>query len=311
MGLVFLIAFLRGRVGKFTVAEIVNEYRFFHHDRNMANLKTASGLFFAVFNIWISVFLFNQEASLPAYLVFIYTVVILNSNFAISLAHDLMHSSRKFDKHLSTIILLQNGFFYLESDHIYIHHRYIGTHHDPATATLGEGIYQYFIRSIGARIKMVFFKGNTFPQHVERDIIAGNRIRFAICMIWLISSTFLGWRVFVCVLAQYLLVTLIYESITYIQHYGLKRNPLPDGKHESVQLQHSWNCYYKTSAYMHFMMPVHSIHHLKEENLESIKDFAGPSMPLPFASMMITAFMPSRWFKLMDEKVALYNRTDQ
>jgi len=124
----------------------------------MANLKTASGLFFAVFNIWIPIFLFNQEISLTAYLIFIYTVVILNSNLAISLAHDLMHSSRLFDRYLSTIILLQNGFFYLESDHIYIHHRYIGTHHDPATAQLGEGIYHYFKRSIGARMKMVFLR---------------------------------------------------------------------------------------------------------------------------------------------------------
>ncbi len=309
VGLVFLVAFCRESFGRFSPSEVVSEYAFFHYDKGMANLKTASGLFFAAFNIWIPFFLFTHTLTLPAYIIFIYSVIILNSNFAISLAHDLMHSVRAVDRWLSTLILLQNGFFYLESDHIYIHHRYVGTEADPATARYGEDIYRYFRRSISARMRMVFRKGETFPKSMEAKIILGNRIRFAVCVVWLVTSSFLSLQVFVCVLAQYLLVTLIYESITYIQHYGLEREVQADSRPEPVQLQHAWNCYYKTSAYMHFMMPVHSIHHLKEENLSSIGDYTGPSMPLPFATMMMTALIPARWFKLMDGHVVFLNTT--
>lgn len=301
VGLVFLIAFFRESFGRFSASEVVREYAFFHHYKGMASLKTVSGFFFAGFNIWIPFFLFTHPLSLPAYLIFVYSVIILNSNFAVSLAHDLMHSARAADRWLSTLILLQNGFFYLESDHIFIHHRYVGTNADPATALYGESIYRYFRRSIGARIKMIFFKGNTFPPPLEQQIILGNRIRLGICISWLVISAFLGKQVFFCILAQYLLVTLIYESITYIQHYGLVRKLCEDSKPEAVQLHHAWNCYYKTSAYMHFMMPVHSIHHLKEENLDGISGKPGLEMPLPFATMMMTALIPSRWFRLMND----------
>ncbi|MCE7042420.1 fatty acid desaturase [Dyadobacter sp. CY312] len=309
VGLVFLIAFLRESVGKFSPSEVVSEYAFFHYDKSMANLKTCSGIFFTGFNLWIPYFLYTNQLSLPAYLIFLYSVLILNSNFAISLAHDLMHSSRAGDRFLSTFILLQNGFFYLESDHIFIHHRFVGTDADPATARYGENIYSYFKRSISARFKMILLKGGTFPQSDESAIIAGNRVRLGICLVWLIISTLLGIQVFICILVQYLLVTLIYESITYIQHYGLIRQKTSDSRPEPVQLHHAWNCYYKTSAYMHFMMPVHSIHHLKEENLSTISDYTGPSMPLPFASMMMTALFPSRWFKLMNEEIVFSIRT--
>jgi alkane 1-monooxygenase len=309
IGLVILIALFRNKIGKFSPAEVVSEYAFFHYDKNMANLKTCSGIFFICFNLWIPYFLYTNQLPLPVYGVFIYSVIILNSNFAISLAHDLMHSCRAADRFFSTTILLQNGFFYLESDHVFIHHRFVGTDSDPATARHGEDIYHYFRRSIGKRFKMVLLKGDTFPRSQETTILRGNRIRLVLCVVWLALSLIINVQVFVCILCQYLFVTFIYESITYIQHYGLFREKKGDSKPEAVQLHHAWNCYYKTSSYMHYMMPVHSIHHLKEENLDELSFYPGPSMPLPFASMMMTALFPSRWFKLMNEEMLSSTRT--
>ncbi|WP_373514061.1 fatty acid desaturase, partial [Persicitalea sp.] len=261
MGFVLIIASLRKKIGKFSVAGVVSEYDFFHHSPPMVNLKTASGVFFVGFNAWVLFFLAHHALVIWALAVFIYSVVIFNSNFAVSLAHDLMHSSRKLDRWLSTILLLQNGFFYLEADHIYIHHRHVGTSDDPATARVGEGIYAYLRRSIGARFRMIFFTGNTFPPRRESEIILSCKIRLVACLFYLIGTTFVSWQALICVLAQFVLVTLIYESVTYIQHYGLRREISKTGKVEVVQLHHAWNCYYRTSAWMHYLMPVHSIHH--------------------------------------------------
>lgn len=303
MGLVFSIALARKSIGKFTVPEVVAEYDFFHHDLMMTQIKTLSGLFFVGFNGWVLVFLVQHTLPVWALVIFVYSVVIINSNFAISLAHDLMHSARKLDRAMSTVLLLQNGFFYLEADHIYIHHRHVGTPHDPATARVGEGLYAYFGRSISARFRMIFFRGTTFPRQREQSIIRGNVARLVVCLAYLTGTFFLGWAVFICVLAQFVLVTLIYESVTYIQHYGLQRELNPVGKPEPVQLDHAWNCYYRTSAWMHYMMPIHSIHHLREARLNHIQGFAGLSMPLPFATMLVRALVPARWFRLMDTQV--------
>jgi alkane 1-monooxygenase len=303
VGMIFFIAFLRERIGRFSIGEVVDEYHFFHHHPVMDYVKSCSGLFFVVFDIWIMYFLGTHRLPGWALAVFIYSVIILNSNFAISLAHDLMHAKKRTDRFLATILLLQNGFFYLEADHVYIHHRHVGTAQDPATARVGEDLYSYFQRSVSARFKMVLIPGSVFPPGVESVTIRGNRIRLVICLAYLAGSAWMGWQAFLCVLVQFVLVTAIYESITYIQHYGLQRERDGAGKAESVRLHHSWNCFYRTSAYMHYMMPVHSIHHLKEEKLDTIVDFAGPSMPKSFATMMMTAWMPKRWFLMMNEKV--------
>lgn len=306
IGLIMLVALARKSIGKFTVPEVVAEYDFFHHNRLMSYVKTLSGLFFIVFNGWVLIFLTQQMLSVWVLIIFIYSVIIINSNFAISLAHDLMHSARKLDRAMSTVLLLQNGFFYLEADHIYIHHRHVGTLADPATARVGEGIYAYFRRSIGARFRMILFRGTTFPRQRERSIIRSNVARLLVCFAYLTGTFFMGWQVGICVLTQFVLVTLIYESVTYIQHYGLQRDINLAGKPEPVQLHHAWNCYYRTSAWMHYMMPIHSIHHLREARLSHIQDFAGLSMPLPFATMLVRSLTPKRWFRLMDKQVPSY-----
>ncbi|MPR32895.1 hypothetical protein GBK04_05870 [Cytophagaceae bacterium SJW1-29] len=156
-----------------------------------------------------------------------------------------------------------------------------------------------------------FFSGGTFPRPRKRSIIRGNVARLLACIFYLMGTLFLGGRVFACVLAQFILVTLIYESVTYIQHYGLRRKTNQIGQAEAVQLHHAWNCYYRTSTWMHYMMPVHSIHHLREERLDEIRDFAGLSMPLPFAKMLVRAWIPARWFRLMDEKVPTHARPEK
>jgi alkane 1-monooxygenase len=307
VGMIFFVSFFRQKIGKFSIVEIVGEYYFFHHHPTMSYIKSWSGFFFVVFNIWTLYFLGTHVLPGWALVIFIYSVVILNSNFAISLAHDLMHAEKRIDRLLSTTLLLQNGFFYLEADHIYIHHRHVGTDHDPATARLGEDLYSYFQRSVSARLKMMLLPGSVFPPGIESSTIRGNRVRLAICLAYLAVSWWVSWQAFFCVFVQFGLVTIIYESITYIQHYALRRELDVAGKAEPVRLHHAWNCYYKTSAYMHYMMPVHSIHHLKEENLAAITDFAGPSMPRPFATMMMTAWMPKRWFRLMNGRATLFN----
>ncbi len=311
IGIIVLVTLARKSIGKFSVAEVVTEYDFFHHSLLMAQVKTFSGLFFIGVNAWVLVFLAQHALPVWGLVIFAYSVVIINSNFAISLAHDLMHSSRKLDRVVSTVLLLQNGFFYLEADHLYIHHRHVGTPADPATARVGEGLYAYLRRSIGARFRMIFFRGTTFPRQREHSIIRGNVARLLVCIAYLTGTFFMGWPVFVCVLAQFVLVTLIYESVTYIQHYGLQRELNPAGKPEPVQLHHAWNCYYRTSAWMHYMMPIHSIHHLREARLGDIRDFAGLSMPLPFATMLVRALVPSRWFRLMDGRVPIYLPTKE
>ncbi len=265
----------------------------------MEIFKVFSGIFFVLFNIWVAVFLIHHQLTAVQLIFFIYTIVIINSNFAIALAHDLMHAPHAVNRFLGSVLLLNNGFFYLETDHIYIHHRYVGTDNDPASANAGQALYPYLYQSISRRAKMLFGLKKIFNPGQKNSIMQSNIIRLSICIVWLIVASLLSLQYVICLLEQFILVTLLYEVITYIQHYGLRRVVHSSNIPEEVNLAHSWNCYYRLSAYMHYMMPVHSIHHLKQEPDLRHLTHAGPEFPRPFAQMAILAFFPRAWKKIM------------
>lgn len=272
-------------LGKFSLQELLKEYRFFHHSPGMEVFRGLSALFFTGFNAWAAWFLADHVLLWWQILLFIYGVIMLNSNFAISLAHDLMHSDHALNRFFAGVLLLVNGFFYLETDHIYIHHKHVGTQEDPASAKRNEPLYAYLPRSVSGRLKLLF--GNELRYR--------NGIRLLICGLLLLVAYTISLPYFVCLLAQFIFVTLLYEVITYIQHYGLRRTG------PEVRIHHAWNCYYRLSAYMHYMMPVHSIHHLKQEpDLDSVSD-AGPAYPMPFSRMVILALFPKAWIPAMEE----------
>lgn len=287
-------------LGEFSLRELMTEWTFFHRNPLMSRFKTLNGFFFIGLNGWAFFFLATESLPLWRLLVFIYGMIILNSNFSVSLAHDLMHSRYRVDRWFSRILLVQNGFFYLEADHLYIHHRHVGTRHDPATPRLGESIYTYLVRSLTSRIRMLFGQSLVLPSKRGRLIGPLTGLKLAVCLSYLTLGALLNGQVFGWIFGQYVFVMLIYESITYIQHYAMQRTKQA-GHYEPVQLHHAWNSFYKLNTYLYFMMPVHSLHHVHQQDLSQIREFAGPRMPLPFAQMLLTAYQPGRWFALMNE----------
>jgi alkane 1-monooxygenase len=301
--LIPIITLFNKTLGEFTNPEITRVYHFFHHSKSMALFKRANGVFFILFQVWVGFYLWQHHLSIINFALFAYSIIILTSNCSISLAHDLMHSSNKFDRFCTSCLLLMNGFFYLEADHVYIHHRFVGTPNDPASAKINEGLYPYLLRSISGRMRIIFGMDNSFPPVQKKKIVEGNMLRLFICIAYLCIAFIISFQFFLCVCLQYIFVTLIYEVITYIQHYGLTRSSLATRPYQKIGLHHSWNCYYKLSAYLHFMMPVHSIHHVgREPELQKLEN-TGPAYPRPFSQMVVLALLPPLWFKYMNPRV--------
>src|SRR5690606_2972439 len=145
----------------------------------------------------------------------------------------------------------------------------------------------------------LYFQPRYYVRHKGVRLIFLNYLRLLMGIGILIAAYNFHIQVFIWLCAQFVCVPVIYETITYIQHYGLRRKQSEGGKYERIQIRHSWNCYYRLSAYLHFMMPVHSIHHLKDDrNIEHLED-PGPSFPFPFSRMVLLAYIPRLWFKHM------------
>lgn len=292
-------------LGKFNMQTLKEAYIFFHYNKGMECLRGLSALGFVAFNIWVAYFLKTHSLSLFSLSCFIYTVVVFNSNFAIALAHDLMHSPHLINRFLGTVLLLGNGFFYLESDHLNIHHPYVATRLDPASATQSKSLYSYLWHSVSQRFLLLFgFKQSDKTKSIK---VLGNYFRLAICMAFLVWAYTWSLPYFYCLLTQFIVVTFLYEIITYIQHFGLQRQMLADGHFEKIGLQHSWNCYYKLSAYLHYMMPVHSLHHIKQNPQWEQLSNAGPEYPRSFSSMAVLALVPPLYLKTMQAALEKIN----
>jgi alkane 1-monooxygenase len=93
----------------------------------------------------------------------------------------------------------------------------------------------------------------------------------------------------------------------YVQHYGLSRRIMADGKPEPVGSRHSWNAPHLMSSALMLNAPRHSDHHANparpfpalrlEDNM--------PMLPRSLPVMACVALFPRLWRRVMDPRVAL------
>lgn len=75
-------------------------------------------------------------------------------------------------------------------------------------------------------------------------------------IIWAIFG--LRALVFHCILS--IIITLMFEAVNYLEHYGLQRK-LIDSVYESVKITHSWNAPQVLTNYVLYKLQRHSDHH--------------------------------------------------
>ena len=66
----------------------------------------------------------------------------------ITFAHELVHRPSRFELGLGEILLAMTSYTHFAIEHVYGHHRHVGTPRDPATARFGESIYAFVPRSV-------------------------------------------------------------------------------------------------------------------------------------------------------------------
>ena len=102
-------------------------------------------------------------------------------------------------------------------------------------------------------------------------------------------------------------VILSMKLINYVQHYGLRRIRLPNGRYERVRTWHSWSAAYRLSNWFFYNMQRHPDHHVAPSRryplLQHRGDDAAPQLPGSYVEMAGLALFPRRWFRKMDPLV--------
>jgi alkane 1-monooxygenase len=106
-------------------------------------------------------------------------------------------------------------------------------------------------------------------------------------------------------LGQAVVAVALLETVNYIEHYGLRRRRLIDGRIEPVGPQHSWNADFIVSNWLLFNLQLHSDHHAHVERpfetLRSIPE--APQLPAGYPTLVLAALVPPLWFALMDRRL--------
>ena len=80
----------------------------------------------------------------------------MTGTIGINYAHELMHQPRRGDRWLADILMAMVLYSHFRSEHLLVHHRYVGTPRDAVTARYNENVHRFFIRVLKASYLSAF-----------------------------------------------------------------------------------------------------------------------------------------------------------
>ncbi len=229
--------------------------------------------------------------------------------FGINVAHELGHRHKKSEQLLAKILLATSMYMHFFIEHNRGHHARVSTEEDPASARRHEVLYAFWFRSVVnsylsawrlERDRLRRKKQRVFS--LKNEMLVYQMVQLSIlAAIWLTFGSlsvlfFLGAAV-----GGFLLL----ETVNYIEHYGLARTKIAEGRYERVQPHHSWNSNHPVGRLLLFELSRHSDHHFRAgRKYQVLRHMEGaPQMPTGYPGMMILALFPPLWFNVMHRQI--------
>jgi alkane 1-monooxygenase len=221
-------------------------------------------------------------------------------------AHELVHRPRPLYRRLGTWVYISILFGHHTSAHPKVHHRFVATDMDPNSAPKGMSFYTFLPRAWIGSFKAGLLAESTLRAQANKGGLHPYATYLGGAFLCLIFSTLIGG--FHCLII-YIALSLYASSqlmlSDYVQHYGLRRTPLPSGGFEPVGAAHSWNSPHWFSSFLMLNAPRHSDHHAHPMTpyvaLEVTPEM--PMWPRPLPAMATLALFPLAWRRVMDRRV--------
>lgn len=235
--------------------------------------------------------------------------------FCINIGHELGHKRGAFERWLAKLVLVPTGYGHFHVEHNRGHHRDVATPEDPASSRLGESIYAFLLREMPGALR------RAWRLECERMASLG-RSRFSLrndivqtalitLTLWTALVAWLGVGVLPFLIAASFWANFQLTSANYIEHYGIARRRLPNGRYEPCRPEHSWNSNHLVSNWALFHLQRHSDHHANAtRRYQCLRHFdEAPQLPTGYFGMFLLAYVPPLWFRVMDPRlVAMVGR---
>ncbi len=243
-------------------------------------------------------------------------VGVFSGTIGIVYAHELMHQKNRMERWLADLLLASVLYSHFRSEHLLVHHWHVGTPRDSVTARYNEGFHRFFPRVLRDCPRSAWEAEVRKLARAKRPALhlSNPFWRYAALQVLMLALAFglggiagLGLFAFQAFIAIWQL-----ELTNYIEHYGLTREHLGDGKYEHVKPHHSWNADHTASNWLMINLQRHSDHHYKPDRrfplLQTYSASEAPQLPLGYPAMGVLAMIPPLWRRRMNPRVRAWRR---
>ncbi|MFZ5750650.1 MAG: alkane 1-monooxygenase [Pseudomonadota bacterium] len=236
---------------------------------------------------------------------------IVSGAVGIVYAHELMHQKNAGERWLGDLLMASVLYSHFRTEHLRVHHLYVGTPRDAVTARYGEGFHRFFLRVLRSGLPSAWRAERALLARRDRPVWHRSNpfwrygaLQLAMLVAALALGGGLGLALFVW---QALVAVWQLELVNYIEHYGLTRRHLGEGRYEHVLPRHSWNSAHKASNWFLINLQRHSDHHYKPDRrfplLQTYPETEAPQLPWGYPLMGIVALIPPLWRRVMNPRV--------
>lgn len=237
---------------------------------------------------------------------------IITGGIGITVAHELVHKNTFYQQLFGKILLSTVCYGHFLIEHVRGHHVNVATPKDPASARYGESFYRFYPRTVIGSFKSAWHLEQVRLQrkNLSNWSLYNHFWWIILAPVFIIAITYmtLGLSSALFFIVQSLIAFSLLEVVNYVEHYGLARKQLEDGRYERVSPKHSWNANHWLTNIILFHLQRHSDHHTHAgrpyQVLRHLEE--SPQLPTGYAGMIVLALIPPLWFKIMNPKVEAY-----
>lgn len=239
--------------------------------------------------------------------------VSLTNGLALVVGHEVGHKNTPREKRLAQIVLAVPAYGHFSAEHNRGHHKDVATPGDPASARFGESLYAFVQREIPGAFYRAFHDEKVRLNRQGKSFFSpSNELlqSFAITAV-LYGGALIAWG---WVVLPFILISMLWgwqflSTSNYIEHYGLLRQQMADGRYERCRPEHSWNADHIVSNLMLFHLQRHSDHHARPTRCyQALRSDKAPELPSGYPGCFTLSYFPPLWRAVMDKRVLeVYN----
>jgi alkane 1-monooxygenase len=225
------------------------------------------------------------------------------------IGHELGHKQNLLDRIGAQFVMGLVGYGHFRVEHNRGHHVHVATPEDHVSARMGESIYAFVLREVpGAFRRGWKLEKERLEKEGRRVWSLHNEILLSWALTLVMAVALIA--TFGVILVPFLVIHHLYAwygltQANYVEHYGLLRQKLPNGRYELPEPRHSWNTNHIYSNLISFHLQRHSDHHANAlRPYQALRDFDGvPRLPSGYPGCFGLAMIPPLWYRVMDPKL--------